>query len=51
VVLIQDPVSSLTVIFDQLPGDGAGVNIGAIPEPATLALLGLGLMFLKKRHV
>jgi len=42
VVQILDPVSSLTVIFDQLPGDGAGVNIGVVPEPATLLLLGIG---------
>jgi hypothetical protein len=50
VVQINDPVSSLTVIFDQLPGDGAGLNIGAIPEPTTAALLGLGaLAFFRRR--
>ena len=50
VVRILDPVSSLTVIFDQLPGDGAGVNIGAVvPEPATMGLLALGSLSLLNR--
>jgi len=31
VVRINDAVSSLTVIFNQLPGDGVGVNIGFAP--------------------
>ena len=36
VVRINDAVSSLTVIFNQLPGDGVGVNIGfaSAPSPA-----------------
>lgn len=43
VVQILDPVSSLTVIVNQIPGDGLGVNIGhAVPEPATLGLIALG---------
>ena len=51
VVQIQDPVSSLTIILDQLPGDGVGVNIGhAVPEPTAVALLGLGaLTFFRRR--
>lgn len=51
VVQIQDPVTSLTVIFDQLPGDGVGVNIGSIvPEPTSLALLGaIGMLLLRRR--
>ena len=52
VVQILDPVNSLTVIFDQLPGDGVGVNIGAVPEPATIGLVGLGILGVlrKRRH-
>lgn len=41
-VRIDDAVSSLTVRFDQTSGDGVGVNIGVIPEPASAALLGAG---------
>ncbi len=46
IVRIDDAISSLTVRFDQLPGDGVGVNIGYVPAPAaatTLALAGLTL--------
>ena len=42
VVRIDDPISSLTVDFSQIRGDGIGVNIGAVPEPATFALLVFG---------
>jgi hypothetical protein len=52
VVQIQDAVSSLTVVVDQLPGDGVGLNIGyAVPEPssATLVTLG-GLLALRRRR-
>jgi MYXO-CTERM domain-containing protein len=49
VVRIDDAVNSLTVYFNQTAGDGVGVNIGVIPEPAT-ALLGLvGLPLLRRR--
>lgn len=50
-VRIDDPVSSLTVRFDQTSGDGVGVNIGVIPEPASAALLGAGglLAVLRRR--
>lgn len=37
VVRIDDPVSSLTVIFNQLRGDGVGVNIGGFDSHATSA--------------
>lgn len=44
VVQINDAVSSITVNFAHIAGDGAGVNIGysAVPAPGALALLGLG---------
>lgn len=42
-VRIDDPVSSLTVFFNQTAGDGLGVNLGVIvPEPGTITLLVLG---------
>ncbi len=45
VVRIDDPISSLTVNFSQIEGDGVGVNIGAIPEPGSAVLLVLGGAF------
>ncbi len=46
VVLINDPISSLTVDFGQLRGDGIGLNIGSVvPEPSSAILLGLGATF------
>jgi PEP-CTERM putative exosortase interaction domain len=42
IVRIDDVVSSLTVRFNQLPGDGCGVNLGyVVPAPGAMALLGL----------
>ena len=41
-VRIDDPVSSLTVVFTHTSGDGLGVNIGSVPEPSSLTLLGMG---------
>jgi len=50
VVQILDPVSSLTVHFSQLAGDGVGVNIAAVPEPATLGLISLGTLLALRRR-
>ena len=52
VVQINDAVSSITVRFEQLRGDGVGVNIAVIPTPpaaATLALAGLTAPRRKRR--
>ena len=50
VVRIDDPISSLTINFSQIRGDGIGVNIAAIPEPATAALVGLGALLVARRR-
>lgn len=51
VVRIDDVVSSITVKFSHISGDGAGVNIGYIPAPATSVLVGLGgLAALRRRR-
>ena len=50
VVQINDPISSLTVDFSQISGDGVGVNIGATPEPAGAALLGVGALLTLRRR-
>lgn len=51
-VKIMDPISSLTVRFSQLSGDGVGVNIAsAIPTPGAAALAGIaGLAGLRRRR-
>lgn len=42
-VKIMDPISSLTVRFSQLSGDGLGLNIASVvPTPGAAALIGLG---------
>lgn len=51
VVQINDAVSSLTVDFWQLPGDGLILNIGfAVPAPGAAALLGLGGLVAMRRR-
>jgi hypothetical protein len=51
IVRIDDSVSSLTVNFSQLRGDGVGVNVGFIvPEPASLSLLAGGTLTLLRRR-
>lgn len=52
VVLINDSVSSITVDFAQLSGDGVGVNIGAVvPPPGALATMAVGgLVALRRRR-
>lgn len=50
-VKIMDPISSLTVRFAQLNGDGVGVNIASVvPTPGAAALLGLGGMCVLRRR-
>lgn len=49
-VRIDDPISSLTVHFDQTSGDGVGVNIGFIPEPTTMGLLAMGSLLILRRR-
>lgn len=53
VVRIDDPISSLTVDFSQISGDGVGVNIGhvvPVPEPASLMLLAMGGLAMIRRR-
>lgn len=50
-VKIMDPITSLTVRFNQLSGDGVGVNIASVvPTPGTAALLGLGGVCVLRRR-
>lgn len=51
-VKIMDPISSLTVRFSQLSGDGVGVNIASVvPTPGAVALGGLaGLAAMRRRR-
>lgn len=50
VVRIDDAVNSLTVNFSHIRGDGAGVNIAVVPEPATAGVLVIaGLLALRRR--
>lgn len=51
-VRIMDPISSLTVRFQQLSGDGLGLNIASIvPTPGAAALVGLaGLTAMRRRR-
>jgi|TARA_R110000782_G_scaffold12913_5_gene38262 hypothetical protein len=49
-VRIDDTVSSLTVHFSHIRGDGAGVNIGYVPAPASVGLLGLGGLMAGRRR-
>lgn len=51
VVQILDPVSSITVDFAHIAGDGAGVNIGYVPAPGSVSLVaGAGLLALRRRR-
>jgi len=50
VTLINATVSSLSIEFSQLPGDGVGVNIGFVPSPSAAALLGLGGLLAARRR-
>lgn len=51
VVRIDDAVSSITVRFSHIRGDGAGANVGFIPAPGAAALLGLaGLTAARRRR-
>lgn len=50
VSLINATVTSLSLEFIQLPGDGVGVNIGFVPAPGAVALLGLGGLLASRRR-
>ena len=51
VVRIDDAVSSITVRFAHIRGDGVGVNIGFVPSPAAASMLGLaGLAATRRRR-
>lgn len=51
VVRIDDVVSSITVHFSHIRGDGAGANIGFIPAPGTASLLAMaGLVSARRRR-
>lgn len=51
VVRIDDPISSLTVLFSQLRGDGTNLNIAFIPAPgAAVALALAGLAGARRRR-
>ncbi len=52
-VKIMDPISSLTVRFSQLSGDGVGLNIASsfVPTPGAAMLAGLaGLVAVRRRR-
>jgi len=52
VVQINNAINSFTVNFNQIGGDGAGLNIGfaAVPEPFTLGFMGIGALFAARRR-
>ncbi len=51
VVRIDDTVSSITVHFSHIRGDGAGAIIGYVPAPGSAALMGLaGLVAARRRR-
>lgn len=51
VVQINDPnLTSLTIDFSHIRGDGAGANIGFVPTPGAAAVLGLGGLLAARRR-
>jgi MYXO-CTERM domain-containing protein len=51
VVQINDAgLTSITVDFSHIRGDGAGVNIGFVPTPSAAALLGVGALVATRRR-
>ena len=52
VAQILDPVSSITIDFAQIAGDGAGANIGVlVPAPGAVSMFGAaGLLTLRRRR-
>lgn len=50
-VRITDPINTLTVNFNQVSGDGVGLNIAVVtPAPGAIALLGLGGLIATRRR-
>jgi len=50
VSLINTTVSTLSLEFTQLPGDGVGVNIGFVPSPGAAAVLAFGGLLAARRR-
>lgn len=51
VVQINDPnLTSITIDFSHIRGDGAGANIGFIPTPGAAAVLGMGGLLASRRR-
>jgi len=50
VVRIDDALSSLTIHYSTLRGDGVGSNIGFVPAPASAMVMGLAGIAVSRRR-